>query len=222
MTSTRRALLRAGGGVLAGGLLAGCIDDSTSEGESADTAATPEPTPSGPWTVTGRANDSTTRSTGTRRSTSGETTPGTTAVNRGCNGARYLSFYPSDRRGWTRQTIYVAYSLRSGANVALVVFEGETALGTEDFSSPGGAAVDGQPIRLDEPLIGEHTIRVVMYADQNRMASSIPRAPHRVVTRAKWCKRDPKLSISVRSRRVRRRRKWVRPGVCSRHRGVGV
>lgn len=166
MISTRRALLRAGGGVLAGGLLAGCVDDSVS-GAGGSNEATPEPTPSGPWTVTGRANDSTTRSTGTRRSTSGETTPGTTAVNRGCNGARYLSFYPSDRRGWTRQTIYVAYSLSSGANVALVVFEGETVLGTEDFSSPGGAAVDGQPIRLDEPLIGEHTIRVVMYADQN-------------------------------------------------------
>ncbi|RJT03422.1 hypothetical protein D3261_10990 [Halococcus sp. IIIV-5B] len=131
--------------------------------------ATAEPTPSGPWTVTGRADGPmpTTRSIETQASTSGETTPETTTVNHSCEGARDLSFYALDNPpSWTRQTVYVAYSLETNANVVLVVFEGDTVLGSEGYRSPdGGVAVDGQPIRLNEPLTGEHTIRAVMYAD---------------------------------------------------------
>jgi hypothetical protein len=169
MTPTRRTVLRAGGGVLAGGLLAGCLDDSSGEADDPGTTVTTGSTASEPWTVTERVRDPppTTRLAVTQGSTSGETTPEPTAVNRGCNGGRYLSFYALDNRpNWTRQTVYVAYSLDANANVVLIVFEGDTVLGSEEYRSPaGGVAVDGRPIRLDEPLTGEHTIRAAMYAD---------------------------------------------------------
>ena len=168
MTPTRRAVLRAGGGVLAGGLLAGCVDDSSGGGGGPDTMATAESTPSGPWTVTGRADNSTTRSTETQESTSSETTPGTTRANRGCNGARALAFKPRGGGGirWDRQSVLVSYSLGPNAHILLVAYEGDTIRGMRERHSPGvGSVTDLDSIRLDEPLTGEHTIRVVMYAD---------------------------------------------------------
>ena len=85
-----------------------------------------------------------------------------------CNGVRSISFHglESDTADelWGPSTVRVAFALGAGANVRLVVLEGDTVLGTTLIPPPDGAIVfDGQPIPLDTDLSGDHTIRVVVY-----------------------------------------------------------
>src|SRR5699024_1158055 len=104
--------------------------------------------------------------------TDGTPTNRTNVVNRGCSGARDLLFKPHKRNGeivWNRHSVQVGgFSLGPNAHVILVVYEGDTVLGTVEMHVPGnvgGVVVDGKSIPLKKPLTGEHTIRVVMYAD---------------------------------------------------------
>lgn len=171
MTSTRRSVLRIGCGSFVFGSLAGCVGDSSLGGSGTDTGT-------GTRTSAGSASpENTAVDTDTERPTITEhettqPTNGTTVVTRSCSGARGLLFKPHKRNGaivWNRHSVQVGgFSLGSNAHVILVVYEGDTVLGTTEMHVPGnvgGVVVDGTSIPLEKSLTGEHTIRVVMYAD---------------------------------------------------------
>lgn len=82
-----------------------------------------------------------------------------------CNGVESLTFHSIGTDLWDSSTVRVAFTIRSGAHIRLVVFENNTVLGTTQVKSPdeGVMEVDGQPIPLDTDLSGKHTIRVVAY-----------------------------------------------------------
>lgn len=188
MNSTRRSVLRTGCGLFVFGSLAGCVGDSSPGGSGTDTG-TGTQTPAGSASPENTAvdTDSKQATTTEHETTQPTTTPqgteirngtinvtptsGTTAVNRGCNGARGLIFksYSRGKVRATRQSVVVGgFNLGPNAHVILVAYEGDTVLGTAEMHVPGnvgGVVVDGKSIPLKKPLTGEHTIRVVMYAD---------------------------------------------------------
>jgi hypothetical protein len=177
MAPTRRSALRSGCGLVAFGSLAGCVGDSSSSESNAGTGTR---RPAGPASPENTAVDTDTeqptttpQGTETRNGTINVTpTNGTTAVNRGCNGARGLLFKPHKRNGmtlWNRHSVQVGgFSLGPNANVLLVVYEDDTVLGTAELHAPDVTmVVDAMSIPLKKPLTGEHTIRVVMYADSD-------------------------------------------------------
>lgn len=85
-----------------------------------------------------------------------------------CDGT-WLSFWGLTeklRRLWELDLIRLGYTAGPG-KAWLVVYENDTVLGVEQATTGGehGITVDEGSLRLDAPLSGEHTIRVVMYLD---------------------------------------------------------
>jgi hypothetical protein len=96
-----------------------------------------------------------------------ETPAAQPARNEACAGATSLSFYGLKSGAadtmWSPRTVRVAFHLGAGADVLLVVFEGNTVLGMTHVSVSADVSSDGQPIPLNTTLSGTHTLQVVMY-----------------------------------------------------------
>ncbi|MDX1658972.1 MAG: hypothetical protein R3343_09150 [Nitriliruptorales bacterium] len=79
-------------------------------------------------------------------------------------------------QNWSNDALRLGYTLKG--EFILVAFEDEQVLGTDHVSISGDHAVsaDGAVLNLDEPLSGEHTVTVVVYADSNDNGSFDPDA----------------------------------------------
>lgn len=79
-----------------------------------------------------------------------------------------------DGRHWTPESIRLGYTIQTG-DALFVVYENETILGTSHVAvGENGLTADGDTIQLNERLSGEHTIRVVLYADSDGNGSFDP------------------------------------------------
>lgn len=98
----------------------------------------------------------------------------TFTLDQNCN-INSLAFYKppaegssgTDDHGWGADKLRVGYELGSGADILLVAYENDTVLGVEHVTSNRAVASDGETLRLDRPLAGTHTVRVLAYGDTN-------------------------------------------------------
>lgn len=70
-------------------------------------------------------------------------------------------------RHWTPASIRLGFTIPAGEAI-FVVYEAATILGTSHVAAgEHGITADGHPIQLNQRLAGEHTIRVVLFADSD-------------------------------------------------------
>jgi hypothetical protein len=79
-----------------------------------------------------------------------------------------VSFYSiGDHAGWAPDNVNVGFYSPGDVDAFFVVLENDSILGIERWSEGKAVHVDGSTITLDQRLAGNHTIRVVAYADSN-------------------------------------------------------
>ncbi|MDX1747445.1 MAG: hypothetical protein R3324_16040 [Halobacteriales archaeon] len=88
-----------------------------------------------------------------------------------CSDDLFVSFWGLSDRHWRSDEVRFGAYLPPNASYVFVAYVDGSVAGTEP--SPGleggdGLNVDGQGIRLDGPLAGIHTVRIVAYRDSNR------------------------------------------------------
>ena len=101
-----------------------------------------------------------------------------------CDGAT-IAFWGLEgpaAQNWSNDALRLGYTL--SGEVILVAFEDAEVLGSDHVTISGEQPVtaDGAVLDLDEPLSGEHTVTVGVYADSNGNGSFDPDADRPCVT----------------------------------------
>lgn len=123
--------------------------------------------------------------------TSASPSPTPYAASSGCvDGVSFWGLAgPTTEQLWDPDRIRIGYTLPPNTSVLFVAYENDTVLGTThavNTDTEYAIASDGDVIRLEHELHGNHTIRVVAVADSNRNGVFDPE-----VDRA--CRRDGTL-----------------------------